>query len=180
MDAFRKLSEARLLAHEGQRQLAALIAGQFGRLGPILAKAACLMLLAGVVVGSAVLGAVGLVQSSLQFQVGDVVWIGPKPDMPLLPTMTVQAVVVSAPGLPEGARCTLGLGDAADAGGSLIVLRRDAEGDYVVSWSGTGRSARAGQDCGHAADLRLTQDDVQDMQVALLLAPLAAANNSII
>ena len=96
--------------------------------------------------------------------------IGPDADRPQLPDMTIDAVVVSAPGLAPGSHCMLGTGAEAGEGGTLIIIREDPEQGIVASWAGKGRSSKTGQDCGPKADLRLAIDDVEAIEFAPFLA----------
>ncbi len=122
--------------------------------------------------GVTIVGAPKAFGSMFQAEVGDVLHIGPEVDGVQGPSMNIGAVVVSAPGMAAGSKCILGLGDAAAQGGTLVIVRSDPVEGYVALWAGAGRSIKSGQDCGRAAELRLTADDVQAIQLAPFLAML--------
>ena len=150
-------------------------AGQWRSLVPLAAISSGILLVVASIIGLIGYEAPYITRGLLQLHVGDVVRLGSEAEGTPFPTMDVRAVVVSAPGLAPGSICSLGMGGAAGGGGTLVILRYEPAQYYIASWAGTGRSTREGQDCGHSAELRISVEDVQGMQLAPILASVTPA-----
>lgn len=160
------------------RQLIAALGNEMRGVAPLLGQLAAWVVGLVLVFGTVTLVAAGLLQASLQLQVGDVWRLGPDLASPALPGMTVRAVVVSSAGLAPGSECVLGIGREAEAAGTLIILRRDPAGAYRAAWASPGRSARRGQDCGRTAELELSGRDVRDARLGSLVGPIVGATGT--
>ena len=73
--------------------------------------------------------------------------------------------------LPNGETCSIGTGPLAESGGTMNVLNRsnvDAEDQatVILSWESTGKSVMQGTDCGHAAELTMTENELIYLRTA--------------
>ena len=175
----RSTRERRLSFQQAGRQLMVALSNELRGVAPLLGQLAGLLACLLIVFGTVTLVAAGLLQASLQLQVGDVWRIGPEAASPAVPGTIVRGRVVSAAGLASGSGCVLGQGSEADQGGTLVILRRDPAGTYRAAWAGPGRSAKTGQDCGRTAELELNGRDVRDARLGTLLGPLVGATGSL-
>ena len=55
----------------------------------------------------------------------------------------------------SGGSCSIGIGTAADRGGDLYIVSRAPDGAVSAIWTGDGRSAKTGEDCGSGATVAL-------------------------
>ncbi|MCK8786687.1 hypothetical protein M0638_20130 [Roseomonas sp. NAR14] len=122
----------------------------------------CIVVLA---VATLVAGIQAAMSTALRPVPGDMLRVAARSDAP----SGTRVVFVAR--RPDGAACQIGLGEAADAGGSLLVVGRDAEGGIAAVWASTGRSANAGTDCGNGAELRMAETQFRALQGAARLNP---------